>query len=156
MALIFFAAGFAKLDRSRMDWVTSENLEILLIQYNYHLANGYPLTSWGLNIAQFPWLSQGFAAATLFFEAGYPLALFSRRLRWVFVPGGFFLLVGIRVLMGPVFEPMLLVTIFWIPWDRLSHPLALRLRSDHKYALLFNGGCGLCQRLFPGFEISIF
>ncbi len=44
------------------------------------------------------------AAATVVFEIGYPLALFSSRARWLIVPAMAFIQIGIRMLMGPSFE----------------------------------------------------
>jgi hypothetical protein len=120
LALIFFAAGASKLRHSGLEWVFSDYLQILLIQYNYHLANADPLTSWGPAVAQHSRLTRLLAGATIGIEVGYPLALFSRSARWLLVPGGVLSLLGIRVLMGPTFEPLMLCSLFWVPWDRVG------------------------------------
>lgn len=120
LALVFFAAGFAKLRHSGLEWVFSENMAAILIQHQYHVANDDPLTAWGLYIAQYGWLAVLLAGGALIMEVGYPLALFSRRLRWIFVPGMLLVLVGIRVLMGPTFEQFVICHLFWIPWGRLN------------------------------------
>lgn len=60
------------------------------------------------------------AATTLAVEVGYPLALVSRKARWVLVPGTCGMLIGIRVLMGPSFPQLLICSLFWVPWDRLG------------------------------------
>ena len=107
MAVIFFSAGVSKIRHSGLEWVTSDNLGIVMIQHNYHIANAEPLTSWGLNLAAHPWLFQLLAAFTIIVEAGYPIAILSRRARWFFVPGAFFMQFGIRTFMGPSFWPIL-------------------------------------------------
>jgi hypothetical protein len=119
-ALIFFAAGLSKLRHSGLEWILSDNMAIMLIQHHYHTANADPLVSWGLSLAQHIWLTRLMAAATVAFEVGYPLALFSRKARWVIVPSVFFMQLGIRVLMGPTFTQFLICNLFWIPWDRIS------------------------------------
>ena len=119
MALIFFGAGFSKLRRSGIEWIVSDNMAILLIQSNYFLSGIEPLTAWGLHVAQYGWLCQLLAAATVVFEIGYPLALVSRRARWLIVPAMAFIQIGIRVLMGPSFEQFLICNLFWVRWNRV-------------------------------------
>jgi hypothetical protein len=121
-ALIFFAAGVAKLRNSGLVWIMSDNLKIMLIQHHYYRSDPYtPLVSWGLEIAQHNWLSRLLAAATVVLEVSYPLALFSSRARWVIVPSVFLMQAGIRILMGPPFTQFLICNLFWVPWDRISH-----------------------------------
>ena len=91
---------------------------ILLIQSNYSISGTEPLTAWGLHVAQYGWLCQLLAAATVMFEIGYPLALVSRR-RWLIVPAMAFIQIGIRILMGPSFEQLLICNLFWVGWDRV-------------------------------------
>jgi hypothetical protein len=129
LALIFFAAGVAKLRHSGLEWIFSDNMMITLIEANYHTSNADPLLPWGLYVAQYGWLTRLLAAATIVLEVSYPLALFSRRARWIIVPGVFFMQVGIRVLMGPTFIQFLICNLFWVPWDRVSRQLGLRLSS---------------------------
>jgi len=124
-ALIFFGAGVSKLRHSGLEWIFSDNMARMLISANIlsanpPAANFDPPVPWGLYIAQYSWLTQLLAAATVVLETSYPLALFSRRARWVIVPGVFFMQVGIRVLMGPAFYQFLICNLFWVPWDRIS------------------------------------
>ena len=125
-ALIFFGAGISKIRYSGLEWIASDNLAILLIQHNYRLANGVPLTSWGLNLAQYGRLCQLLAAATVTFEIAYPLALLSHRARLLIVPVLFLIQAGILVLMGPPFYQFMICNLFWIPWDRISLMLTKR------------------------------
>jgi hypothetical protein len=120
MALVFFAAGLAKLRYSGLAWAASDNLAIILIEDNYPKGRTDPLTTWGLYLAQHGWLCRLLAAVTLVLELGYPLALVSQTARWAFVPGSCLMLIGIRLLMGPAFEQFLICSLFWLPWDRLG------------------------------------
>lgn len=117
MALVFFAAGVSKIGRSGLEWVMSDNMAILLIERNY---GDSPLTSWGLYIAQYRWLCWMFAAGTIVFEACFPLALISRRARWIIVPAMTSIQIGIAIILGPGFRQFMLVYLFWIPWDRVG------------------------------------
>jgi hypothetical protein len=121
MALIFFAAGVAKLRHSGLGWVSS--LEIFLVQNQYHVTYD-PLTSWGLHLAQNGWLCRVLAAGTLVIEVGFPLALCSCGIRWIVVPASLLMLIGIRLLLGPAFERFMIGYLFWVPWDRVANAFA--------------------------------
>jgi hypothetical protein len=136
MALIFSGAGVSKLRHSGVEWLASDNMAISLVSHNYHVANAEPLTSWGLIVAQYGWLCWLLAVATIVFETGYPLALFSRVARSIIVPGMFSMQVGIRALMGPTFEQFLICNLFWVPWDRVGLRLAAWLHGERTYVLL--------------------
>ena len=126
MALIFFAAGIAKIRHSGLAWVVSNTMSIMLVQQQYHIANADPLTTVGLTLALHPWLCSLLAAGSMTLETIYPLALFSARARAFIVPSVFLMQVGIRVLMGPTFNQYLICNLFWVPWDRVA--LAIRHR----------------------------
>jgi hypothetical protein len=128
-AVIFFSAGFAKLRHSGLTWVFSDHLAIVLVRHQYFVSDGEPLTSWGLAIAAYPWAPRLFAAVSLATEVLYPLALFSRRARLVLVPAGIAFLVGIRLLMGPTFEPFVICSVFWVPWSRVAAKVRAARRS---------------------------
>lgn len=119
MTLVFFAAGWSKIRRSGMAWISSDQLRIFLLQHNYYLSDSDPLTSWGLIVAQYPRFCHFLAGATVVIETSYPLALFSRIARRIIVPAAFLMLVAIRMLMGPGFETLMICHVFWVPWDRL-------------------------------------
>ena len=113
-AVVFFSAGYSKLYGTGLTWVTSDQMSTVLLKDQY---NGSPPVRWGAWIARQPVLPHLMAASTLILELGYPLALFSRRLRLLFVPGMFFAQLGIRLLMGPAFWPFLICSVFWVPWS---------------------------------------
>lgn len=132
-ALVFFAAGSAKLWTSGPEWFLSDHLSLLLQRVQYHISDADPLVPWGSFIASWPLLYHGMALATVAIETAYPLALFSRRLRAPLVIAGMMLVAGIRALMGPTFEHFLFINVFWIPWDRVVH--AVRARAARRATL---------------------
>lgn len=145
MALVFLGAGVSKLRDGGLDWIFSDSMAITLIQANYEITNG-PLVPWGLHIAQSGWLTRLMALAAVVVEAGYPLALFSRRARWVLVPAVLAMQVAIRVIMGPRFVQFMICNVFWVPWSGVAARAAGRLRARGRHALIYDGGCGLCRR----------
>ena len=144
LSFVFFAAGTAKLRASGLSWVLSDHLAILLDRVQYGISDADPLLPIGSFVARIPYAPQLMGLGTIVFEAGYPIALFSRRLRPFMVMGGIGLIIGIRVLMGPTFENFLLINMFWVPWDRLGAWLRARAGARTDVHVLFDGGCGLC------------
>ena len=128
-AVIFFSAGFSKLRRSGLEWIFSDHLAIVLVRHQYFVSDGDPLTTWGPTIASYPWAASLFAAIAVVTEFFYPLALFSARARLVFVPAGIAFLIGIRLLMGPTFEPFVMCSVFWVPWTAVLTRLRAAARS---------------------------
>lgn len=145
MALVFFAAGVAKLRHSGFGWVSHDLLSFWLVMSQYHVSNAEPLVSWGPYLTHYPWLVRSLAASSLMLELGYPLALFSRRARWIFVPGVILMQFGIRMILGPSFGQMVICNVFWVPWDSVLDWVTRRTSTKNKTALLFDGDCGLCQ-----------
>src|SRR6185295_7166390 len=66
---------------------------------------------------------QVFAATALGIETVYIVAIFSRRARPFIGAAGVLFLVGIRMLMGPTFEPFLICALFVVPWHRVEAAL---------------------------------
>jgi hypothetical protein len=120
LALTFFAAGVSKLRHGGIEWVTSDNMSIILHQHAYQVSAEEPLLAdFSLYLSRHPLACSLLAFGTVFIEVGYPLALFHRRFRWFFPPAMCGALIGIRLLMGPTFPQFLLCHLFWIPWDRV-------------------------------------
>ncbi len=134
MALVFFAAGLAKLRYGGLAWIFSQNMSIVLTRAAYHVSDADPITGAGLWLASHPWLSHAVAAMTVVIELGFAIALFSRRARLVMVPAAFAMLVGIRVLMGPTFGGFLIANVFWVPWSVVSDALASRVGTRRRHA----------------------
>lgn len=128
MALVFFAAGLAKLRHGGLEWIFSANMQMVLRRSAYHTSDADPITTLGLWIASHDWLSRLVAAFAVIAELGFITSLFSRRARAVFVPAAALLLIGIRVTMGPTFGGFLIANVFWVPWSALGERLAVRSR----------------------------
>src|SRR5262249_23303427 len=86
VALVFFAAGLAKLRYGGLAWITSGNMSILLTRALYHVSDADPLTRAGLWIAGHHWLASAVAAAAVTTEVAFPAALISRPARMVVLP----------------------------------------------------------------------
>ena len=129
MTLVFCSAGLAKLRHGGLDWVVSDHMATTLLQHGYQISSHEPLSRLGLWLAQYPKLCSAMALMTIVIEAGYPLALFSRRARWIFPPGMCALLIGIRLTMGPTFWQFIICHVFWVPWDRVVAELVKRRRA---------------------------
>jgi predicted DCC family thiol-disulfide oxidoreductase YuxK len=147
MALVFLAAGVAKLRNGGLEWVTSDNMSILLMRATYHVSDADPISDFGLWIAERPWLSRTVAGLSLGVELGFVLSLVSHRARVLMVPAAFLMLVGIRVLMGPTFGGFLVANVFWIPWRALGDGLRASVRLRRHVTVLYDGGCGFCSRV---------
>src|SRR3954462_1053316 len=76
LSLVFFAAGFAKLRASGLQWITSDHLSILLDRVQYHISDAEPVLPWGSTVARIPFAAKLMAITTIVFETGYPIALF--------------------------------------------------------------------------------
>jgi hypothetical protein len=128
IALVFLAAGIAKLRYGGLDWVFSANLSVILNRAAYHVSDADPITTLGLWIAEHRWLSQSMAAATVVIELGFVATLFSKKARIVVVPAACLLLISIRLLMGPTFGGFLIANVFWVPWSAALEAVVARAR----------------------------
>jgi hypothetical protein len=107
ISLVFFGAGYSKLNASGLAWIFSDHLQLLLG------GRGIPAGVW---MSGHLGLCQMVAAATVVLELLHPLSLCFRRAAWIFVPGGICMLLGFYFLMGVEFFPLLALHVFWIPW----------------------------------------
>jgi hypothetical protein len=123
MALVFFAAGMAKVLASKHHWVFSEHMEISLVQRFYD--PNPPDIRLGLWIALHPWAAKSMAAVSLLGELLFPLALLSRRARRILPPALLAMQLGIGLVMNVWFWPFMFCYLFWVPWDR-SLPRSLQ------------------------------
>ncbi|MEO0455046.1 MAG: hypothetical protein AAF152_00490 [Cyanobacteria bacterium P01_A01_bin.114] len=116
LSTVFFAAGYAKLSQGGLGWAFSDNMSFILAEHQFPPEHPEALIPWGKWMARQSWLARGLGLATLILETGYPLAMFSRRARFIFVPGMLLSVVGFRVLLGPSFFPLILCHVFWVRW----------------------------------------
>jgi hypothetical protein len=130
MAMIYFAAGVSKLRHSGGEWVSGNVMSFYLLQAQYHVANSAPLSNWGPYIGSHPMWCHVLALMALILELSYPLALFSRRLRWIIFPSGMLMQFSISLLMGPTFYQMMICQILWMPLDRIVNSVLKTRTSD--------------------------
>jgi len=119
MSIVFFSAGFAKLRFGRLAWFESSSMQHYLISHNYPFLSFPPWTDWGLHLAKYPAVCTVFAIGTVILEFGFPLVMFHRVARLVFVPAALLMQVGIRAFLGPHFEQYIFVYLFFVPWASL-------------------------------------
>jgi hypothetical protein len=114
MALMYFAAGFAKVRNSGLGWFESRFLSTLFFSHAYvhNSASGI-----GPYLAQYPLLVSLMSVSSISVELGFIGSLFSRRVRLVMLPAAYSLHIGIYLLMGPNFLVLILVYVFWVPWS---------------------------------------
>jgi len=121
IALVYFAAGVAKLRYGGTAWITSSHVATLFLRSQYEL---HPATAWGPWLARSSWLCHVLAAATVAVELFYPLALVSRRARALLVPGAIGIQIAIGLLVGPRFYDLLMCNLFWVPWTSCGKRIA--------------------------------
>ena len=144
-ALVFFAAGYAKLKHTGfVAWAWSDNMANTLLQ---HKIKSNPPTDWGVWIAQFPLLCRLLAAGTIIVELAFPLALFNKWARRTLVPAMFLAQVGIGLTMGVWFIQFMFIYLFWVPFDAMGRLMQRMLAPRFaRRAALFDGGCGFCRK----------
>ena len=117
VAAVYFVIGLNKLILSGPAWVLSDNMRWIL--YASSDAQQSP-NSFALFIADRPLLAHLVAAATLGLELGFPLVLWFRRARPVFIGGMIGLHIGIMVAMGLDYTPWILTDlVVFVDWPRL-------------------------------------
>jgi hypothetical protein len=118
MATVFLAAGVAKLRLSGLAWVYSDHMQNTLLECYYLGKN--PPTQLGQWVAQQPLLPNLLAGASLLVELTAPVALWSRRYRWLVIPGLLGMQVGIYLAMGISFWHYIALYFVWIEWNDLA------------------------------------
>jgi predicted DCC family thiol-disulfide oxidoreductase YuxK len=146
MAMIYFEAGFSKLRHSGIAWITGDSMATFLLQSQYHITDAEPVTNWGLWMSAHPWSSHLLAFMGLSLELSYPLAVFSKRLRYFVMAGGMMMQTGIAFLMGPNFYQMILCQLLWLPLDRIVYWFLGLFAGEKVYTVIFDGSCGLCKK----------
>lgn len=138
IALIYFAAGISKVRHSGFEWIFSESMSNYLTSHAYHISVTDPLTSWGPAIARTVMIPRMLAAFGVIVELAMPLALFSRRARWVLVPCVAAMQFGIAVLLGPNFYQITICQLLWVPWDRVVAHLTNANESQHTLPVVYD------------------
>lgn len=116
LALAFLAAGIAKLRNGGLEWITTDNLRLQFLGRSYSLV---PASGRNLLVARMPLLCNVLAAATVACELLYGLSLVSARARMILVPASLAMIQGFATFFGPRFTTFMLLSVVWLPWDRL-------------------------------------
>jgi hypothetical protein len=120
-ALVFFAAGVAKLRHGGFAWIFSGNLrEILIGEHYLATVRANPI---GLQVAEHVYLCMLAALVVVAAEALAPWALVSKPARAVIVPALFVFNASLSVFFGFTFAPLLATFVFWIPWSAAAGAL---------------------------------
>lgn len=130
LAVVFFAAGFAKLRHRGLDWITTDSLAILLGEQSRLLEEPlFPAA--GAWVAGHARLCSILAGMTVLLEISYPLALISKTARKIIPAGAVAMLISIRVLQGQAFLPLMALQLFWVDWPWLIEWISSQWRVRH-------------------------
>jgi hypothetical protein len=114
--VMYCSAGISKLRVSGWSWALSDSFERLLLRHHFTHS---PPTTWGVEVARHGYFTQGLALSALLIELLCPLALFSKWAFRFFIPALLGLQLGIYLLIGVTFRPMLPVFACLAPWEKL-------------------------------------
>lgn len=135
--LIYSAAGVSKIRNGGLDWVFSDSFRNLLLMHHY---THQPPVSWGMVLAEYPWVYMTLAGWTILIETVAPVALFSGTARAIVIPILGLMQLSIGFLLGVRFDAYALVFVFWIPWSQLGRWLASRLEGGRLEAPISTAG----------------
>ncbi len=141
MALVYLSATISKLVNGGLAWLNGHTLQYYMLR---------DAERWGVELGI--WLGQHHTVLlllswfTILFEGTFFLALFSSRLRRIYIPLGVALHTGIYLTMAaPFFQYFALYTVF-VPWARLLQSFQRRSAQHERPVVLYDGTCGLCIR----------
>ena len=134
IGLAFFAAAYAKLDSSGLDWVAGG-----AVKYHFIEDSRQAPTAWGLWVAAHHPAAVAMSAAAVLIEGCFILHVLFRSawIRAAFGLAGLALLVGFRLLQGVVWTQWWVLFLCFVPWqaivDRLgkeTSPAAARIATS--------------------------
>lgn len=138
IATIYCLTGVWKLRNSGIDWVFSENMKWSLA-WGRVRGEPPPWQDLGVFIADHLWMSQVAAGFILLFELTFPVVLFFKRVRPVYVVAAWMFHVGTFLLLGLDYMVWLCtVTILLIDWPRVADRLQA-LARDRPHAARGDG-----------------
>jgi hypothetical protein len=119
-ALMLFFAGWNKIRRGGLEWITTDHLRTTLLHHNLALRDGYVSPFVG-PVVENPALWHVVAAAVVVTETAFVLIMFARRwwLRGLLLAGGAGFVLGLLLFMG-FWNPELFLLIALFPhWNRI-------------------------------------
>lgn len=114
IAAFYFQAGWSKVHASGFAWADGYSLQYYLLQ-KYQPA--------GLWLASQLWLCRALSAGVLALELGFPLAIFAKRLRPLFLAGGLSFHLGTWLFMDISFWGIWAVYPVFLPWRAMLRML---------------------------------
>ncbi len=127
---VYFFSGYSKLRDVGWEWTSADNMRTWMLVFNQG-SNARPFTAPGLWFAAHPALCHVIGIATILFELSFPVVLFSRRARWVYIPGALIFHTAIFLTMNiTVVFPILFLVFLQHNWlrDLLNRPSAAEVR----------------------------
>jgi hypothetical protein len=123
--LMYLSAVWSKLSASGLDWANGYTLQYFLARNGLRWGN--TLGVWLSQFHTFILLSQ---IGILLFQATFALAVIFPKLRWIYVPAGLLLHIGIYLtLKAPFFSWIALYAVF-IPWSEAVRRILVHLKAS--------------------------
>jgi hypothetical protein len=110
LVCMYFFPGYSKLLDVGWSWASPSNMRAWMLAFNQGL-EAKPFTAPGLWLTAHPALCGAMGVGTLLFELSFPVVLFSRRARWIYIPATLLFHLGIYFMMNitVLYEPFLVV-----------------------------------------------
>ena len=125
--LMYSSAVWSKLSASGLDWANGYTLQYFLARNGLRWGN--TLGVWLSQFHTFILLSQ---IGILLFQATFALAVIFPKLRWIYVPAGLLLHIGIYLtLNAPFFSWIALYAVF-IPWSEAVRRMLVHLKASRR------------------------
>jgi predicted DCC family thiol-disulfide oxidoreductase YuxK len=140
LGIVYLFPGFWKAFQLGYHWLEPSTLASHLWQKWYELGGYRP----PVRIDQVPALLVAGALATVLFELGFILLLFTRRTRVIAALAGLGFHNSTAVMMKISFLSLQAVYVSLIDWERLSRRMFAR-RGRAPLRFVFDGNCGICR-----------
>lgn len=123
--LMYISAVWSKLSASGLDWANGYTLQFYLAQDG--LRWGSSLGLWLSQFRTFILLSQ---VGVLLFQATFSLAVIFPKLRWIYVPAGLALHIGIFLTLRAAFFTWIALYAVFIPWAEVARRMHGYLKAS--------------------------
>jgi len=114
LCMAYLMAGACKLKMGGLDWFNGYTMQTYLLQDG--VLHDRPLGVW---LAQYHWPAVFMSIGAVVFELSFFVVMLSRRSRWILLPAGISMHMGIFILQAAPFFTFMVLYSLWIPWERL-------------------------------------
>lgn len=125
MCALYFFAGYSKLFSSGLGWADAHHIRLYLLGLDQFVGMH---TDAARALAGHPALCRFIGVFGIVFELAFPLVLFSRRLRWVFIPLAVVFHIANSLVFHIFFHDLALLLVF-VDWQWLRAALRSRASS---------------------------